>query len=116
MHVESTEVLWFEQHELSLSELAQLSGLPQDVLVELFECGAIAPLGRAASGAAVGAELRFGASALSSARAASRLRSDFELDVQALVVALRLLDRVAELEAQLRELRAQLPQRVQSPR
>ena len=33
-----------------------------------------------------------------------------ELDVQALVLALGLLERVADLEAQLRELRAQQPQ------
>ncbi len=116
MHVESTEVLWFEQHELSLSELSQLSGLPREVLVELFDCGAIAPLQQHVAGGATPLEPRFGAAALSSARAASRLRADFELDVQALVVALRLLDRVAELEAQLGELRAQLPQRTRSPR
>jgi hypothetical protein len=28
MRLEVTEVLWFEQHELSLPELAELSGLP----------------------------------------------------------------------------------------
>jgi hypothetical protein len=29
MRIEATEVLWFEQHVLSLPELAELSGLPQ---------------------------------------------------------------------------------------
>ena len=42
--------------------------------------------------------------------AAGRLRADFELDLQALVLALGLLERVADLEAQLRELRARQPQ------
>jgi hypothetical protein len=103
MRIEA-EVLWFEQHVLSLPELADISGLPSPVLEELLECGAIAPI--------EGNDLRFGAAALRAARTARRLQADFELDAQALAVALGLLDRVAELEAQLRELRARQPQRV----
>jgi chaperone modulatory protein CbpM len=106
MRVELTEVLWFEQHVLSLSELAEISGLPRPVLDELLDCGVIAPLEPAAT------QLRFGAAALRTARTAHRLRADFELDVQALAVALSLVARVEELEAQLRELRARQPQRV----
>jgi chaperone modulatory protein CbpM len=104
MRIETTEVMWFEQHELSLPELADLSGLPQQVLGELLDCGAIEPLGRQA-----GSETRFGAAALQAARTARRLQADFELDVQGLVLALRLLERVAELETQLQSLRARLP-------
>ena len=103
MHIEATEVLWFEQHVLSLPELADLSGLPQATLEELLDCGAIAPL------APDTREIRFGASALRIARSAKRLQSDFELDLQGLAVALRLLERVTELEAQLQALRARLP-------
>ena len=44
MHIEATEVLWFEQHVLSLPELADLSGLPLTTLEELLDCGAITPL------------------------------------------------------------------------
>jgi chaperone modulatory protein CbpM len=106
MRVELTEALWFEQHELSLSQLAEISGLPPAVLEELLDCGAIAPLQAGPS------ELRFGAAALRAARTARRLRMDFELDVQALVVALSLVARVDELEAQLRELQARQPQRI----
>jgi chaperone modulatory protein CbpM len=109
MRIEATEVIWFEQHVLSLAELAELSGLPRPVLEELLDCGAIAPIESA--GAAAAAEQRFGAVALGAARTARRLRADFELDVQALIVALGLLDRVAELEAQVRDLRARQPQR-----
>jgi hypothetical protein len=110
MRLEVTEVLWFEQHELSLPELAELSGLPVALVEELLDCGAIAPLElpRART------DLRFGSAALRTVRAAGRLRSDFELDVQALVLALGLLERVADLEAQLRELRAQKPQPILS--
>lgn len=105
MRIEATEVLWLEQHELSLTQLVDLSGLPRRVLEELLDCGAISPL--PGSGREV-----FGAAALRSARAAGRLRTDFELDAQALVLALGLLERVADLEAQIRELRAQQPQRI----
>jgi hypothetical protein len=104
MRIDASEVLWFEQHELSLRELEELSGLPHRLIVELLECGAIAPL------AAAGTEARFGAAALRTARTAGRLRADFELNVEALVLALGLLERVADLEAQLRELRARQPQ------
>jgi chaperone modulatory protein CbpM len=106
MRLEVTEVLWFEQHELSLPELAELSGLPRPLLEELLDCGVIAPL------EAEQPSPRFGAQALTAARAASRLRADFELDAQALIVALSLLERVGKLEAQLRELQARQPQRV----
>jgi len=115
MRVELTEVLWFEQHVLSLSELADISGLPRAVLEELLDCGAIAPLEAVPAALPVAlpvTELRFGASALRAARTAHRLRVDFELDIQALAVALSLVARVEELEAQLRELRARQPQRV----
>jgi chaperone modulatory protein CbpM len=117
MRIEA-EVLWFEQHVLSLPELAEISGLPGPVLEELLDCGAIAPIESsgtepgAVPGTLPGTDLRFGAAALRAARTARRLRADFELDVQALAVALGLLDRVAELEAQLRELRARQPQRM----
>ena len=110
MRVELTEVLWFEQHDLSLSELAEISGLSRAVLEELLDCGAIAPIER--PGTVSVTELRFGASALRTARTAHRLSADFELDVQALAVALSLVARVEELEAQLQELRARQPQRV----
>ena len=106
MQIEVTEVLWFEQHELSMPELAELSGLQMTLAEELLDCGAIAPLELRRARA----DLRFGSAALRAARAARRLRSDFELDLQALVLALGLLERVADLEAQLRELRARQPQ------
>jgi chaperone modulatory protein CbpM len=115
MRVELTEVLWFEQHVLSLSELADISGLPSAVLEELLDCGAITPLESVSGPLPVPVavpELRFGASALRAARTAHRLRVDFELDIQALALALSLVARVEDLEAQLRELRARQPQRV----
>jgi chaperone modulatory protein CbpM len=104
MRVELHEMIWFEQHVLSLPELAELSDLPPAVLEELMDYGAIEPIGPAAG------EPRFGAAALRAARVASRLRADFELDTQALAVVLGLLDRVDELRTQLRALQAHQPQ------
>jgi chaperone modulatory protein CbpM len=106
MRVELTETFWLdEQHELSLQELAELSGLPEAEIRALVDCGAIAPVDPAA------ATQSFSAHCIVVARTATRLRSDFELDAQGLAVALTLLDRVHELEARLRDLEAQLPRR-----
>jgi hypothetical protein len=46
------------------------------------------------------------------ARAAQRLRASFDLDPNALSLALSLLERIRTLETELRALRAQLPRRV----
>jgi chaperone modulatory protein CbpM len=103
MRVELTEVLWFEEHAVTLPQLSELSALPISLLEELVSGGAIVPLDASSP------EPRFGAQALTAARSARRLRDDFELDSSALILALGLLDRVHELEQQLRKLRAQLP-------
>ncbi|MHB8624379.1 MAG: chaperone modulator CbpM [Sulfuricaulis sp.] len=105
MKVELTEVLWLDEHlELSLTELAELSGLSEVDLRELVDYGAIAPVDpRAASPI-------FLADCVMTARTACRLRSDFELDVPELALALNLLNRIRGLEAQLRDLNAQWPQ------
>ena len=103
MRVELHEMIWFEQHVLSLPELAEISHLPAAVLEELMDYGAIEPIEPATG------EPRFGAAALRAARTASRLRADFELETQALAVVLGLLDRVDELRAQLHALQARQP-------
>jgi chaperone modulatory protein CbpM len=104
MRIELTELAWLEEHrELTLAELAELSGLSEAELHELEDCGAIAPVDPGA------VERTFGAECIVAARAAFRLRNDFELDAQGLAVALALLDRVRALETELRDLRAQLP-------
>jgi chaperone modulatory protein CbpM len=103
MRVELTEMLWFEEHAVSLSELAELTGLPPGMLEELVSLGAIAPID------ASNPEPRFGAAALSAARHARRLREDFDLDTQALPLVLGLFERIDGLEQQLQALRARLP-------
>jgi chaperone modulatory protein CbpM len=107
MRIELTEGAWFEEHVLSLTELCEISGLPQTLLEELVHAGAIAPL------EVRSAELRFGGAALVAARHARQLREDFELDTPALLLALGLLERLQEMERRLREVEARLPQRLQ---
>ena len=95
MKVELTELTWIDERvEFSLDELAERTHLAQAEILELIDCGAISTSdGRA----------------LESARTAARLRSDFEVNLQGVALAMTLLRRITELEAQLRALRARLP-------
>lgn len=107
MRIELTELLWLDQQrDFSLVDIVELSGLPEAELRALVECGVLAPADPTA------AEWRFGADCLLAARAACRLREDFELDSQGLAVALTLMERIHDLERQLGELRARSPRRM----
>lgn len=106
MRVELKEVTWFDEHVLSFTELCEISGLPEAVLKELVEAGAIPPLQLETQ------ETRYGAAALVAARQARQLREAFELDTPALLLALGLLERLHEMERRLRELEARMPRRV----
>jgi hypothetical protein len=104
MTVECTEVHWLDAHpSLTLSELAELSGLSPAELGELVDCGVIRPLDLTAAGHS------FGGECLTAARTAARLRADFDLQPSGLALALTLLERVHTLEAQMRNLQALLP-------
>ena len=98
-----TDVMWLdEQRIISLTELVEVSGLTEAELIELVQ-GGIIPAREA------GVELSFSARVVTIARTACRLRDDFELDTRGLGVALKLLERVQDLEAEIARLRAQLP-------
>jgi chaperone modulatory protein CbpM len=101
MRVEITEVVRIEEHQtLSLAELADLSRLSEADLLELLECGVIAPIGSAAD------RPSFGAECLIAARAASRLKEELDLDAHSVAVVLALLERIRRLESQLRGVEA----------
>lgn len=92
MKIEVTELTWLEERaEYSLEDLAERSHLSQADLAELIDCGAIS--------------LREG-HALVAARTAARLRSDFEIDLHGVALAMTLLRRIEELQAELIQLRA----------
>ena len=104
MKLERTEAVWLDEHgTVTLVELSECSGLSPSELRELVDLGALEPLDTQA------ADWSFGAQCITAARAASRLRSDFELDTPGLALALSLLERVHELESELQRLRARLP-------
>jgi chaperone modulatory protein CbpM len=98
------QVFWLhERHTFSIEEFREHSGLSETELRELVDCGVLAPNDPR--------ELpwTFGADLLVVARSACRLRRDFDLDANGIALALALLDRVHDLEAELREVRARLP-------
>jgi chaperone modulatory protein CbpM len=96
--IEITEAVWIE--ECSLGELAERSCLPEELLRELIDCGVLQPCDHAAD------PLRFDGAALAAARAAARLRADFDLDSAGISMAVALLRRIGALEAEVQRLRA----------
>lgn len=104
MQPESFEAVWLDHAtECSLADLAAQSGLSEAEVRELIDYGVLAPLDPRA------APQRFRASCVVVVRTAYRLRRDFDLDPPALAFALSLLERVRDLETEVRELRALLP-------
>jgi len=126
MKVELSEAKWLcEQAEISVGQLAELTGLSPELLRELVDYGALVPVGapvaeHEASADALpdpSAQWSFAADCVVAVRTARRLRDDFDLDANALAVALMLIERIHGLEAQLRELHSQFPRsRVTSKR
>ena len=108
---ETSEIFWLDaHHEFSQTELVELSGLSLAELQHLVDCEALVPLDADKPGTDRStAEARFSADCLALVRAASRLRSDFDLDANGLTLTMRLLSRIHELEAELHQVRAQLP-------
>ena len=99
-----TEVLWLDEHRVvSLRELQEISGLREAELIELVHSGALPAREDARGG------YSFSARVVTVARTACRLRDDLDLDTSGLGVALRLLERVHDLEEEIARLRAQLP-------
>jgi hypothetical protein len=107
MSANLTESTWLDAHcEVSLAELAQVSGLAEAELRELVEYGALVPANPREP------RWTFGGECVVTVQTAQRLRESFDLDPNALSLALGFLGRIRALEAELRALRAQLPQRV----
>jgi chaperone modulatory protein CbpM len=121
LKAELTEAQWLhDQAELSIEQLIELTGLSRDLLRELVDYGALSPINppgpvHANTPADEGAtsipeaHWTFAADCVVAVRTVRRLRDDFDLDANALSVALMLIERIQKLEAQLRDLQTQFP-------
>jgi chaperone modulatory protein CbpM len=89
------------ESQVTLVELSRSSGLPEEVLRELVDYGALEP----AEGAG---EWCFSADCVVRVRTAARLRNDLELETPSLALVLSFLERIQHLEAEVRHLHAQL--------
>ena len=95
IHVDTvTEITW--------TQMVTSSGLTESELTELVHYGALVPRDPQS------ATWTFEAQWLMVARAASRLRRDFDLDPHGVSVVLSYVERIERLEAELCKLRAQL--------
>ncbi len=104
MKAEPPEAVWLtEDHEFSLAELAELSGLSEAELRELVDYGAVTPINPDSS------PWVFNGKCLLTVRTACSLRVSFDLDPHGAALMVALLDRIHDLEVQLGSLRAQLP-------
>jgi len=102
MNTETPSAFWMDTRtRLTVVELAESCGITQEVVQELVEYGALSP-----SGTRPG-EWDFGAECVTSVRKAARLCNDLELETSAMALVISFLERIHELEAQVRRLRAQ---------
>lgn len=101
MNVESIQAIELEETSaVSITELTARSGLTERELRALVECGALHP------SRSEGVSWVFSRHSLVVARHARRLRDEYALDdVHSLAVLLRYVQRIEELEAELRKYR-----------
>lgn len=92
------QITTLEATWLSVNEFTQVAGLQQTEVVSLVEVGVLKPYGKSIS------EWAFDSDAMTLARRLRRIREDLELDldVHALALGFRLLERITELEDALR--------------
>lgn len=101
MHPPLNEVIWLDSREtVNLAELSRVCGMNTDELAELVDYGALAPVESNAQGSL------FSADCIVQLRTVCKLRLDFDLDVFTVAVLMGYLDRIDELERQVRSLRA----------
>jgi len=99
--------LFAEHSEVALDELVQACGLTAEEIVELVEHGVLTPISVPPARLPASA-WRFSATTIAIGRRASRLKTDFDLNVSGLALALTYLERIETLEEELNRLRCAL--------
>ena len=91
------QITTLEATWLSVTEFTQVAGLSQGDVIELVEVGVLKPVGRSLN------DWSFDSQAMTLGRRLRRIREDLELnlDVHALALGFRLLERITELETAL---------------
>jgi chaperone modulatory protein CbpM len=107
MQTDHRDAQWLNPSEsVSITELAGLAGLTEADVRDLVDYGALTPADTRDS------PWTFSANCVVTLRRACRLRTDLELDLHAVALALTLIEQIDDLEGQLVRLRAQLPPRI----
>lgn len=111
MTLQTHESLWLDgRHTVDVPELSRICGLSTDELLELMDYGALVPLN------AQQRQPVFSTSCIMPLREAAGIRSDFDLDLFTVTILLGYINRISELEKQLRALHAQLPSHAHASR
>jgi chaperone modulatory protein CbpM len=103
MTIQITESIWLNTSDIcSLEHLIEVSGLTRSDMLNLIEAGVLEPSNEDP------ANYFFHSESIVLARTARRLRDDFELDAHGVALAMSLLRRIDNLEAEIASLRAKL--------
>jgi hypothetical protein len=104
-NVGTLNTIWLDSSQyVTLAELMQLSGFSEQDIREFVDIGVLTP---AVSSAA---EPQFSATYVMSVRKAGQLKTELDLDLNALVVVLTLLEQIRGMECDMSKLRARLPE------
>jgi len=96
MFIDLTEVTWLgDSHLVSYDELCQLSGLTTTDIQQLLESGVLISQDNDAN--------QFNNTCIILLRKVSRLKQDFELDINGMCISLALLQKINSLEQQLNQ-------------
>jgi chaperone modulatory protein CbpM len=105
MIINTADLIWLNDADVcSIEQLADVSGLSIDEIDDLIKSGVIAPVDNAAG------TTFFQLHYVTTAMTARRLRDDFELDRHGVALALTLMQRINELEAELKAVHGNLRQ------
>jgi len=101
---------WLDASEtISISDLSRVCRISPDELNELVEYGAVKPLPARSQGRV------FSAECVATLRTACKLRRDYDLELFTIALFMEYLNRIEDLERELRTLQAKAPSRVTGP-